>query len=55
VNPVKVTLNEQLATRDCESVTAQVTGVVPSRKSDPDAGVQVTVTGDAPPVVVGAV
>jgi hypothetical protein len=53
--PVNVTLNEQVAARDCASVAEQVTGVVPSRNSDPGAGLHVTVTGAAPPVALGGV
>jgi len=55
VNPLTVTLNEHDAWRDRASVAVQVTGEVPSGKLDPDAGVQLTVTGASPAVTVGAV
>src|SRR3954451_20398254 len=53
VKPDRVTLNEQDAWRDCASLAAQVTDVVPSGKDEPDARVQLVVTGGAPPVTVG--
>jgi len=50
---VIITLNEQVAWRDCASVAAQLTEVVPKGKDAPEAGVQVVVTGSAPPVTAG--
>lgn len=51
-----VTLTEkaQAAWRPRASVTTQPTGVVPERKREPEAGVQVTASGRMPPVAAGA-
>ena len=51
--PVSVTLNEHAAARAWASLAAQLTAVVPRGNADPGAGLQVTVTGAAPPVSGG--
>jgi hypothetical protein len=52
--PVSVTENEHEAWRDCASLAAQLTLVLPRGKLAPEAGLQIVAVGDAPPVTVGA-
>ena len=52
--PVSVTVKVQEACRDCASLAAQFTVVLPREKVAPDAGVQIVAVGAAPPVTVGA-
>ena len=52
---VNVTVNEHSARREIVSTALHATGVVPTLNGSPDFGAQVTVTGTAPPVTVGAV
>src|SRR4051812_23903402 len=49
-----VTGKLQLAVWPIESVTVQVTVVVPIGKSEPDGGTQVTTRGGTPPPTIGA-
>jgi hypothetical protein len=49
-----VTVNEQRSVRCCASVATQEDVELPSGNEEPDAGVQVTVTGATPPDTVGA-
>ena len=49
---VSVTVNEHCARCAAASTAVHATAVVPTLKELPDVGVQVTVTGDAPPVTV---
>src|SRR4051812_19537238 len=53
--PLTATLNEQAAWRDCASVAVQLTVLVPRGKDVPDTWVQDVLTGEVPPVTVGAV
>ncbi len=50
---VSVTVNEHCACREAASTAVHETAVVPTLNELPDAGVQVVVTGVAPPVTVG--
>ena len=52
-NPLRVTLKEHDAPRDCASRAVQFTFVGPRGNEVPDAGVQVVLTGAAPSVTVG--
>jgi hypothetical protein len=52
---VMVTLNEHVARCVPASVAAQVTGVTPAEKLEPDAGVHETWTGAVPPAEAGVV
>ena len=49
-----VTVNEQRSVRCCASVATHDEVELPSGNDEPDGGVQVTLTGAAPPVTVGA-
>src|SRR5262245_9757119 len=51
---VTVTTLEQVEVNVSASVTPHESGVVPTGKSEPDAGVQVVVNGAVPPLTVGA-
>ena len=52
VESMTVTVKEQGAVLPKESIAAQLTVVTPRTKLEPDAGVQETVTGAVPPLVV---
>src|SRR5262245_12723454 len=49
---VEVTVNEHCACREVASTALHETAVVPTLNELPDAGVQVVVTGDVPPLTV---
>jgi hypothetical protein len=50
--PATVTLDEHVAVRPIASAALQFTGVDPIGNAEPDAGVQMTLTGGVPPLTV---